>query len=212
MYEYIRNDLITRMRELQIWIDSLDERDSFSKVSKGLFFVYLYGIWESVIKQVVLQTIVALNASNELIGDCVYDLYSMVFSTEYDAIYGAGSKTKWEKRWAISNRFNNNEVIKISSTLMPTDGRNIRYAQLKSIAKSFGLKEDIVPRPELGGRLQEVVNNRNWIAHGDKKPADIGASYTKNDIKERALQIEELATYIISIYENYITAKKYLRV
>ena len=212
MYETLKNELTRRMLELTFWIESLDDKTNHVKIYKGLFFVYLYGIWESIVQQVVIQTIDALNSSNDLIKECNYDLYSLIFSGEYDAIYSAGSKTKWEKRWAISDRLNNNEAIHISTPLMPTDGRNIRYRQLKSIAKSFGIQDPIVPRTELEGRLQEVVDNRNWIAHGDKSPSEVGARYTVNDLKKRREQIEELAMYVISTYEHYIAEKKYLKV
>ncbi len=212
MFEIIRTELTQKIRELRFWIDSLDDNTDNIKIYKGLFFVYMYGIWESVVKQVVFQTIDALNISNDPIEKCNFDLYALIFSREYDALFNAGSQSKWEKRWAISTKLNNNETINIDTALMPTDGKNIRFRQLESIAKSFGIREPVIPRPELGGRLQEVVNNRNWIAHGDKTPSEVGASYTVNDIRNRCEQIEELSFYVIDTYEHYILGKDYLRV
>ena len=63
----------------------------------------------------------------------------------------------------------NNPKVVISHDMMPTDGKNIRYKQLKSIANSFGIERKMYYREnEIGGYIQEMVDNRNYIAHGNK--------------------------------------------
>ena len=89
---------------------------------------------------------------------------------------------KWEKRWKLSDKMINNPKVVISHDMMPTDGKNIRYKQLKSIANSFGMKENVLPRNEIGGYIQEMVDNRNYIAHGNKTPKEVGRNFTILDL------------------------------
>ena len=213
MFSDIREEITRNFLELKMWLQDIPEglASDFAPTSNGLFFVYLYGIYEEIVRNVIITTVAELNNANVKIDKCSYELYSVIFSPDYDALYGVGSEHKWEKRWAISRKLSDNSVINIPADIFPTDGKNIRYRQLESIAKSFGMKENILPRPEIGGYLQEMVNNRNHIAHGNKLPREVGCRYTKADLLQRCEMISEVCNYIVDVYEKYITQKQFLR-
>lgn len=211
MFDDIRDEAIRKFRELKLWISNIDKMESYSTSTRGLFFVYIYGIYEEIIRQVVSMTINELNSANVKIDECIYELYSLIFSQEYDGLYNVGNDHKWEKRWEISDKMINNHAVHIPNEIMPTDGRNIKYRQLESIAKTFGMKESILPRNEIGGYIQEMVENRNYIAHGNKTPKEVGRNYTIEDIFRKCDYISEVCMYTISVYEKYISEKKYLR-
>lgn len=126
-------------------------------------------------------------------------------------MYNVGNEHKWEKRWKLSDKMINNPKVVISHDMMPTDGKNIRYKQLKSIANSFGMKENVLPRNEIGGYIQEMVDNRNYIAYGNKTPKEVGRNFTILDLKNRCDYMEEVCNYVIVEYEAYIQERKYLR-
>ena len=69
----------------------------------------------------------------------------------------------------------------------------------------------LFPRPEIQGYLEELVQNRNYIAHGDKLPQEIGMGLSVLDLEKRLQSIDELCTYIIDNYEFYIQSKGYLK-
>lgn len=79
------------------------------------------------------------------------------------------------------------------------------------IANSFGMKENVLPRNEIGGYIQEMVDNRNYIAHGNKTPKEVGRNFTILDLKNRCDYMEEVCNYVIAEYEAYIQERKYLR-
>lgn len=212
MFEHIKEETTRRFCELKLWVSNIDDTNVYSVSTRGLFFVYIYGIYEEIIREVVSATIDELNHSNIKINECIYELYALIFSDDYDGLYNVGNEHKWEKRWNISDKIMNNQIVTISNDLMPTDGKNIRYRQLNSIAKSFGMKENILPRNEIGGYIQEMVDNRNFIAHGNKTPREIGRNYTVADLLQRCEDISEVCSYMIFVYEKYIREKKYLKV
>lgn len=214
MFTDIRNEITRDFLDIKIWLssfpDSINDSD-FYIINRGLFFVYIYGIYEKIITKTVSCTISSLNNANVHLDECVYELYPLIFSNEYDGLYHVGNKTKWEKRWIISEKMIYNPIISIPIKLLPTDGRNIHFKQLESIAKSFGMKRDILPKNENIGDLEEMVNNRNYIAHGDKNPQEIGRSYTKNDLIKKCDIISVICSYIVDCYEGYITQHEYLK-
>lgn len=211
MFEQIKEDTTRKMRELRMWTNNIDESDSFAAINKGLFYVYIYGIYEETIRRVVQKTIEELNNSAVNISDCTYELYDLIFSQEYDGLYNVGNEHKWEKRWIISEKLKQNPVVSIPGEVIPTDGKNIRYKQLESIAKSFGMQDAVLPRTEIGGYIQEMVNKRNFIAHGNKTPREVGREVTVRDLLHKLENISEICTYIIEEYEKYIEEQLYLK-
>lgn len=222
MYNEIKETETRKIRDLRMWVQDIQYsisniRDiakrpiSEKNTEKGLFFVYAYGIIEDTVRNVVLETIQHLNNAQIDINSVSYPLYALVFDREFEALSNVGASKKWEKRWMISDRIIANEKVVISKDIMPTDGKNIRYKQLESIAKSFGISLPVIPSPEIGGHLETIVNNRNWIAHGDKSPVDIGRQYTINEIINYTEITSELCTYIIELYESYIINSQFVK-
>ena len=211
MFEEIKEDMTRKICELKIWLGNINDSDSFSATNKGLYYVYAYGIYEETVRNVVQKTIEELNAKSIRIDECIYELYALIFSAEYDSIYGVGNERKWEKRWNISDKLLKNSIISISNEIFPTDGKNLRYKQLQSIAKTFGIREKILPRPEIGGDIEEMVNNRNYISHGNKTPKEVGRDVTIKDLQRKLANISEVCTYTVELYESYIRERKYLK-
>lgn len=213
-FEDIGTEITRKFVELKLWVSNIPSDSTnieFATISKGLFFVYLYGIYEEIVRKTICATVYALNDSSIKIGDCKYELYAVLLSPEFDALYSVGNEKKWEKRWDIANKLLSNTQIDIQPDLFPTDGRNIRIRQLQSIANSFGLKGNVLPRNETGGYVQELVDMRNNIAHGNKLPREIGRNYTQEDLLKRCDILSEVCTYVVSMYEKYIVEKSYLK-
>lgn len=183
----------------------------FQNTLKGLFFVYIYGVYERTVTKTVGRTIAGLNSAGVKISECKIDLLTLILSSEYDALYGAGESTKWPKRWNVSQKLIDDEQLYIVEELFPTDGKNIRKKQLESLYKSFGNEQPIFPRPEMQGYLDEVVQYRNYIAHGDMLPQDIGKRFTIAELEMRRQNVDELCTYFIDSYEKYVINGEYLK-
>lgn len=214
MFESIRENITRRFRDLKIWATNIPDNqgiDDFQLACFGLFFVYIYGLYEEIIRNIISATINGLNSSSACLEQCIYGLYPLIFSTEYDSLYNVGNEHKWERRWDISSKFSANPDIQIPYELFPTDGKNIRIRQLESLFKSFGITESVLPSPAIGGYIQEMVNNRNDIAHGNKLPKEVGRQYTKADLLLRCDKVSEVCSYICEVYARYIQENKFIR-
>lgn len=179
------------------------------RVLKGMFYVHIYGVFEYTVTSVVQHTIYLINSLNIPLNSFKPILLSMVLNPEFDAIFITSNK-KWEKRWVLFDKMENNLTTKISNDIFPTDGRNIRYAQLESIWKTFGVDAPILNNVSLGGRIKDIVANRNAIAHGNSSASEIGGRISIGDLYQRYNEMSSYISYIIEVFEEYITQEKYI--
>lgn len=210
MLSDIQKELTKKFLTMKFWLYKLDDGNLY-EIEKGLFFVYIYGIFEWLVKIITQRTIESINEYGGKIDEFIYDVYPLIFSQEIDSLQGCGIRKKWIAGAQISQRLKENNTVVIANEIFPTNGRNIHLPQLTSIATVFGIKEDVIPNKESEGYLSEVIKNRNYIAHGEKEPCEVGAGYSKKDIFTIYTVIYELSDFILQQYNNYIKNKNFLK-
>lgn len=127
------------------------------------------------------------------------------------AVIDAGPQKKWERRRIIFLRSRSTDNVSISTDVDPTGGKNLDCPQLEAIWKCLDIKDPVVPRPNVRGKLTELVKNRCEIAHGTSSPAQIGARYTPSDLEKIYNDISEICTYVITIFESYLMNGLYIQ-
>lgn len=177
--------------------------------AKGMFYVHIYGVFEFTVTSCVKKTISAINIENTLINDIQPLLLSLALNPECDSISSTRSRN-WTNRWNLFEKIRDNVIAQISTDIMPTDGKNIRYSQLESIWKTFCITSPILNAPSIGGRLKDIVDNRNAIAHGNNTPAEIGSRVTITDLYSRYNEMSSYCSYVIQVFEDYVDNKDYL--
>ena len=84
------------------------------------------------------------------------------------------------------------------------------HSQLESIWNTFGITHDVVTDVKIKGRLAALADNRNAIAHGRELASVIGGRYTISEIECIYNDINTYCSYIITVFEDYITNEMYL--
>ena len=64
----------------------------------------------------------------------------------------------------------------------------------------------VVPEPRLVGRIEELVENRNAIAHGRRTPEEVGGRYSTAEIEKTADDIEKIGSYFVTELERHYNA------
>lgn len=178
--------------------------------AKGFFYVHIYGVFEYTVTTAVKKTISYINAENVALNDLKPLLLSMALNPECDAITSTVGK-KWEKRWTLLKKIRDNEISSIAIEILPTNGKNIRYSQLESIWTTFCIDDPILNIPSIGGRIKDIVDNRNSIAHGNFTPSEIGSRVSMTELYNRYNEMSNYCSYLIQVFEDYITNKDYLK-
>jgi hypothetical protein len=207
-----------RIVEIREYIDFIaplipappDAPPRYLNTAKGLIFVQLYGVIEFTVSSAIAKCISFINSESVRISDVKPIIMGMALSPELDALIQVSSK-KWEKRYDVFYKVEQDIMVSILNDIMPTDGSNIHYAQLESIWKTFCLTDPIFHDNSFRGRLTDIVSNRVNITHGNSSAADIGARLTIQELKDRLNEVSAFCTHFISVLEDYIIKKKYMK-
>ena len=176
---------------------------------KGQTFVQLYAVIEHTITESIAQSINHINSQNLKLNDLKRSIWSLIMHPEFDSLIKSISR-KWDKRWALTNKINSNIDCSINNILIPTDGKNFGYCQLESIWKTFSIANPILHDIRFRGRLNEIIDYRNKIAHGINAASEIGNRNTITDLRNRHTEVSTFCSYCISVFENYLSNRGYL--
>lgn len=85
-------------------------------------------------------------------------------------------------------------------------------ARFKTIWNLFGIDGPTLPDLRLISRIDELVGNRNSIAHGRLTANEVGRDYSAKDLGRIIKDVSTIANHVIASLEDHIQNQKYLRV
>jgi len=179
--------------------------DDASRTSKGMLFVQNYAVYEYEVVEAVRVLVENVNSRGLLIASTRTELLAMALDPEFASVIDGSPKKTWAGRSVLLAKVRSNAAVEIKEGLFPKDGPHFRSAQLETIWSLFGLPGTIVPTPRLRGHIDEMVENRNRIAHGSDAPDTIGARFTITDLEKRIDDTEAVCTHIIASVKRHTT-------
>lgn len=216
MLQDILLESTARLRDVRLFLDMIKKSPNPQylqqeiKIAKGLFFVHLYGAYEYTVTLSIQKAIEVINSMNCRIDACQTLFLSMIFDSECKSLSTVGRNNQWSKRWELFERIKSVDLVSIDSTIFSIECQNIKYRQLECFWKNFCIKAPVLPRMLLKGRIDELVENRNAIAHGRESPANVGGRYSIDELEKRYTDIDEVCTYIIQSFETCLNNKDFL--
>lgn len=176
-------------------------------IMKGLCFIQMYGIYEYTVRSSVQAALSSLKNGVLRINQIRREVLCLVLDPRWDAAAQAGPARMWECRMDLMNQAHSDELAaSFNETLFPLDGSHYRARQLHTIWKVLGLVAPVVPEQRFLGRIEEMVENRNAIAHGRRTPEDVGRSYSRLDIEERFADLKRICDHILVTLEAHCNA------
>lgn len=175
---------------------------------KGEMFVQLYGAIECTVTLTLKSSIDYINSLNLNVNDIRHSILGLVLNSEFDALISVASK-KWDKRHNLTDKIKLNPICNINNTLIPTDGKNFGHSQLQSVWKTFSITDPIYHDLTFTGRLSEIIDNRNKIAHGVYAASNIGNRVTLMDLYNRQTEVSRFCSYFISVFEDYLNRSQF---
>ncbi|WGE51336.1 MAE_28990/MAE_18760 family HEPN-like nuclease [Actinobacillus equuli subsp. haemolyticus] len=219
IFDSVRQGLSERIIEINDVIDFIENQpvnmqsSRLSNAIKGLVSILLYGCIEYVVTNAIKRMELHISDQNMKLNEYSPLLLSRFLDAQFISIAAAGRDSKWESRLDFCKKFIDNILIApqlCQNQTLPTDGRNIRGKQLESICKIYGLNIDhIIIDRSFRGRLDDIVNKRCFIAHGNQTANDTGRDFTPEELKSRRDLINEFCTNFIEVLQNYIDSECY---
>ena len=175
-----------------------------SAACRGLLFVQLYGVYEYSVKSGV-QAILSFIRRDALAPiDIHHQALTLALNARFDSMSSVGPWKTWEKRLELVADLESRLPIQsLVDTAFPADGSHFRARQLQTIWSIFGITGSMLPESRFIGRIDELVENRNAIAHGRRTADEIGSGYSIDDMGKRVEDIEKISIHLLTEMEKH---------
>ena len=162
---------------------------------------YIYAHWEGFIVESFKQLISFLNdlhLDKKLVRNELY-----AFSLQ-DILKPLAGKQSFEQTCQFAQKFTENydRALYIDPALL-TAKSNLNYKQLVVILGKFGMENCLT---KYQGEINQLVNQRNRIAHGEN---GITAEYA--NISDKISMLQEIFDLMILKFEEYLSERMYLK-
>jgi len=171
--------------------------------TKGLIFVQLYAAYEYAVRESVLASFVAVDGHALPMSAIGRGVLTMALDAEFTSLANVGRRSSWDRRLQLLAKATSSEVAKLQGIEFPDDGSHFRPGQLGTIWKLLGIQSPIVPQLKHLGRIVELVDNRNAIAHGRLTADQIGSRYSVDDIQQRIEDVQEISIHVVQAIEDH---------
>jgi len=209
MFHIIQRELGERMlvaRNFATHVHSLEMAGlPLAATFKGLTFVQLYACYEYVVRGSVQAMLSAISAESPEFRQLKAHVLSLALDARFEATSNCGPRRRWETRIALLDEATSaNPASAIPDTAFPSDGSHYRVRQLQTIWRVFGITEPVVPEPKHNGRIDELVENRNAVAHGRRTAEEVGRRYSHQDISDRIDDIDAICLHVLTtVHAHY---------
>src|SRR6266545_1050753 len=204
MFSALRNEVDSRLHLIQQSLLALARIEAetifppeVSRCLKGLTFVQLYAVYEHCVTESVQAALRGVNASGLALRDLRHELLSLVLDDNCKSLAACGPDRTWEVRMNLMRQTRSFEPVRAPEALFPADGTHYRSAQLRTIWSLFGISAPHVPDNRLIGRIDELVDFRNAIAHGRMRAEEVGSRFSLQDLESKRADTAAICQYIM---------------
>jgi len=166
------------------FIDARKLRGDSHQTAKGLVFIQIYAIHEYTVHSVVRLAAQAIAAHSPTYADLSPSLLALFLDPELASLRDVPARKVWDSRLALLDRATSTDrIAPLTGAPLPVDGSHFRQSHIKLILKVLGIRRALTLRKRHLYKIDEVVNHRNSIAHGEETAASIGRRYSREEIR-----------------------------
>jgi hypothetical protein len=223
MLEAISGDISSRFREVQVLLNAVQSLDDpqlsesrqplhqdYIRILRGLFFVHLYGAFESSFNLIVGDACAQINLLQIPHCDLSSTLFSMALDPQFRALRDAPDRRKWEMRNALVERFRCQDAVEIPEGVFGIELQNVWCATIQQIFNVFSISEPVVPESRFRNYVDEVVEKRNAIAHGRESPSTVGRRFVTSELLQRYDALYGTAVHISRVFQDFIESRGFI--
>lgn len=205
MFAPLRSEVADRFAAIESYFASTKSlKGDLGATAKGLVFVQLYAAYEYTVRSAVQIAVESINTHRHRIQDMSPSLLALYLDSELKSLQNCGERNIWSARLKVFDRAFSGDVITLAGTApTPHDGSHFRHTQLQMIFSVFGISRLPVRRRVHLYRIDEIVDHRNKIAHGNETASEIGRTYTRQEIAKRIRMLNSVCLLLISIFDGF---------
>ena len=215
-FSSLRSDLTERLSQVgEVWriLERLESPElQFSKPGlrslKGLLFVQLYATYEFTVVNSFAATIRELNSHLIPLNRLNLPTLGLALHQEFQKFQTTKESKGWLTRISLLELSHSSAASTILEELFPVADCQYRPPQLEIICQLLALPPGaLLPDVRFKSWIEEVVENRNAIAHGREAAEGIGGRISITDLKHKVDQLNELCNHILTTLEGYSSTR-----
>jgi hypothetical protein len=175
---------------------------NIAQTVKGLMFIEIYAIWEFTLRETVLRSNETIASHRHKLSELRPSLLALFLDAQINSLRDCSEKKNWVERLRFFNLCLSDDLI-TTVDVIPHDGSHYRHTQVEMIFRVLGISKAFVMRKRHLYMIDEIVNNRNSVAHGQETPLEIGRQFTREDMVKRLKLMRSICLRIVSIVQEY---------
>lgn len=178
------------------------KRPELKQTAKGLAFVQAYAVYEYTVREVTRIAIKEIVAHGHAYSDLKFSVLAVFLEPQMQSLRDCADKDVWSRRFEMLKQAMSNKTIDVVAA-MPHDGSHFRHSQTELILKMLGVKRTLTVRRRHLYEIDDVVQNRNSIAHGDETAVDVGRRYSGGDVARKIRVMKSVCLRLIEIVSEH---------
>ncbi|KJH85497.1 hypothetical protein UG46_17430 [Pseudomonas fluorescens] len=218
-FEGVRNLARERLSEVQIFLNHialLEPNDAITphppevKILRGFFYVHLYAALEKSINETVQLTLRLIASHNAPARHYDLSFGSIAVRGRLQAFKQCKLKNYDSHASSIFSSMDSAESSKIDETQFADNLMNVWTNSILEVLNCFGIVDFIV-EPRVRTTIDELVENRNKVAHGRESALVVGERHRSNILRDKFSITTTLIDAVISQLETYYISRAFIK-
>lgn len=180
------------------------------KLLKGFFYVHLYACIEFSMRRLITTTLNLIKAKSVRFVDYENGFYTVAAYSNVQSIRDSSSKTFLDKSADLYLAIGSNNLSNFDETLILKYLQNIWGKSFNQVTKTLGASSFAISGLE-NALFDEIVENRNMVAHGRDTVENVGSGPKYVDLKSKYDKVFDVVSRYISHLEAFYTASGYIK-
>jgi len=205
MFSHIQPEILNRIFQTELFsrYGAESTLPTVTRTVKGLVFVQLYAVYEYTLTECFSAAARAISVHEIPASDIRPEILSVAFDPIFSSLSDITTQRSWPKRVEILEFSRGSSPVFLSDDLFPSDGSHFRPQQLSTVWSILGIKAPTLIDAVHEGRINEIVEHRNAIAHGREEASNIGSRFTVEEIKKRIDDMRAICLHIVETIEDH---------
>jgi hypothetical protein len=196
---------VQEARVLHAVCGSTDLGDDATRAVRGHIYVTLFGMYERCVSDCVYTAVYIANNLAIPVADLKQGFRLLALLPQFQGYRDCTMERSWPRGIQILETSGSSDAG-ILHAVFPADGSFMKPSQLELIWELFDLAGDPWPDPRLKGRIFEVVEARNDIAHGLQAASTRGAQLSNLEMLDRIDDFEGLCAHLLGEFSNQLAS------
>jgi len=219
-YRNLISDIVVRFNECNILLNEIKRKEELlippntefveHKVLKGLLYVSLYACIEFSFNELSIRTLSLIKSKNILYHHFENKFLTIALSSSIQGIRDCNSKKLLDKASEMFHLSESGDIANFNETFISQYLQNIWGKSFNQLTKTLGISSFEITTREIA-IFDEIVNNRNMVAHGRELAQIIGSGPTYSDLKSKYDTIFDTINRYVTHFESFYSNKEFLK-